>query len=215
MQLIEPLTASTAAAALRKAPGVRMSRGLRSSSTISTIRRPERRATSIIFGLLASTGALPGSAMPSASHGDVHRVGRAPCPGTRPGPRIALSAIAAQRSHSKLAERRLHAADEHVLDVDVLAVELAARLVAADDEDRRDVEAPRGHQVRGRRLVARGQADHAVELRALDGDLHVVDDEVAAGQDVAARPARADDEVARRGGADLERQAAGGRGSPP
>ena len=61
----------------------------------------------------------------------------------------------------------------------------------------------------GRRLVARRQADHAVELRALDGDLHVVDDEVAAGEHVAAAGAGADDEVARRGGADLERQAAG------
>ena len=41
-----------------------------------------------------------------------------------------------------------------------------------------------------------------------DGDFHVVDDEVAAGQHVAAAGARADDEVARRRGADLERQAA-------
>ena len=34
----------------------------------STMRRPERRARSNIFGLLASTGALPGSVMPSASN---------------------------------------------------------------------------------------------------------------------------------------------------
>ena len=209
MQLIEPLTASTAAAALRKAPGVMMSRGLRSSSTISTMRGPERRAMSNIFGLLARTGAAPGSAMPSASTATCIELAVA-MPEHTPGPRIALSAIAAQPVGVELAERGLHAADEDVLDVDVLAVELAARLVAADDEDGRDVEAARRHEVRGRGLVARGQADHAVELRALDRDLHVVHDEVARGQDVAARAARADDEVARRRGADLEGQAAGG-----
>ena len=90
----------------------------------------------------------------------------------------------------ELAEHRLHRADEHVFDVDVLAVVVAARLVAADDEDRRDVEAAGGHQVRRRRLVARRQADHAVELRAFDGDLHVVDDEVAAREHVAAAARR-------------------------
>jgi hypothetical protein len=104
----------------------------------------------------------------------------------------------------------LHAAHEDVLDVDVHAAELAARLVAADDEDGRDVEAPRRHQMRGRRLVARGQADHPVELRALHGDLHVVDHEVTRGKDVPARAPRGDDEVARRRGADLEGQPPGG-----
>ena len=39
--LIDPLTASTAAAALRNAPGVRIDRGVTSSQTISTMRRPD------------------------------------------------------------------------------------------------------------------------------------------------------------------------------
>src|SRR6266513_1445062 len=55
---------------------------------------------------------------------------------------------------------------------------MSARLVPAHHENRRDVEAARGHQMRGRRLVARRQTDHAVELRALDRDLHVVDDQI-------------------------------------
>ena len=92
MQLIEPLTASTEATALRKAPGVRICRGFRSSSTISTMRRPERRAASNIFGLLASTGALPGSAMPSASTTTCIEFAVA-MPAQTPGPRIAFSAI--------------------------------------------------------------------------------------------------------------------------
>ena len=101
MQLIEPLTARTAAAALRKAPAVITSRGLRSSRTISTIRWPERRARSIIFGLLARTGAAPGSAIPSASTATCIELAVA-MPWHTPGPRIALSAIARNRSDSSL-----------------------------------------------------------------------------------------------------------------
>jgi hypothetical protein len=101
MQLIEPLTASTAAAALRTAPAVMTSRGLRSSRTISTMRWPERRAASIILGLLARTGALPGSAIPSASTATCIELAVA-MPWHTPGPRIALSAIARSRSESSL-----------------------------------------------------------------------------------------------------------------
>ena len=108
----------------------------------------------------------------------------------------------------EFAEHRLHRADEHLFDVHVLALVVATRLVAADDEDGRDVESAGGHQVRRRRLVARRQADHAVELSALDRDLHVVDDQVPAGQHVAAAGAGADDEIARRGGTDLEGESA-------
>jgi hypothetical protein len=101
MQLIDPLTASTAAAALRKAPAVMTSRGLRSSRTISTMRWPERRAQSIIFGLLARTGAAPGSAIPSASTATCMEFAVA-IPWHTPGPRIALSAIARNWSASSL-----------------------------------------------------------------------------------------------------------------
>src|SRR6185503_13936574 len=129
--------------------------------------------------------------------------------GTHAGSANRVLAHAAQRLARQLAERHLHGAEEHVLDVDVLAEVFTARLVAADDEDRRHVEASRRHEVRRRGLVARGEADHAVELRALDRDLHVVDDEIAARQQVTAAAAGADDEIARRRRAYLERYAAG------
>jgi hypothetical protein len=109
-------------------------------------------------------------------------------------------AHAAERVFRQLAEHRLHRSEKHVLDVDMLAFVVSGRLIAAHYENRRDVESTRGHEMRWRRLVARRQADHAVELRAFDRDLHVVDDEVAAREHVAAGRAGADDEVAQRGG---------------
>ncbi len=160
-------------------------RGVRSSHTISTMRRPDCRASSNIFGLLASTGAAPGKRHPERLADDVHRVGGAHA-GAHAGAGDGVVAHAGERFLRELAEHRLHRADEHLLDVDVLALVVPARLIAADDEDGRDVEATGRHQVRRRRLVARRQADHAVELCALDGNLHVVDDEVAARQHVAA-----------------------------
>ena len=57
----------TDAAALRNAPGVSIRRGVRSSHTMSTMRCPDWRARSNIFGLLASTGAAPGNVIPRAS----------------------------------------------------------------------------------------------------------------------------------------------------
>jgi hypothetical protein len=104
----------------------------------------------------------------------------------------------------------VHRVDEHLFDVDVLALVFAARLVAAGHEDRRNVQARRRHQLAGHGLVARGQADHAVELRAFDRDLDVVGDQVTRRQHVGAACARAGDEVARRRGADLEGHAARG-----
>ena len=44
--------------------------------------------------------------------------------------------------------------EEHLFDVDVLALVLAGSLVTADDDDRRDVQPARGHELAGRRLVA-------------------------------------------------------------
>jgi hypothetical protein len=128
--------------------------------------------------------------------------------GAHAGAADGVFAHAAQGFAAELAERGLHGAHEHVFDVHRPAIVVAAGLVAADHQDGGHVEAGRAHQVRGRSLVAGGQADHAVELRAFDGDFHVVYDEVAAGEDVAAVAAGADDEIAGRGGADLERDAA-------
>ena len=56
---------------------------------------------------------------------------------------------------------------EDLFDVRFAALGEPGVLVAARDDDGRDVEAPGRHQVRGGRLVARAEADHAVELRAL------------------------------------------------
>ena len=146
------------------------------------MRRAERRAESIMRGLFASTGALPGSAMPSASHATCIEFAVA-MPEHTPGPRIAFSLMPRNVSRDSLPKRALHGAEEHIFDVDVLAEVLAARVIAADDEDASGMlKRPGGHQVRRRRLVAGGEADHAVELRALDGDLHVVHDEIAARQ---------------------------------
>jgi len=89
-----------------------------------------------------------------------------------------------------------------------MALLLAAALVAADDQDGGNVEAAGGHQVGRRRLVARGQADHAVELGAFYGYLHVIHDQIARGENVAAPGTGTDDEVAGSGGADLEGPAA-------
>src|SRR6202012_3503135 len=75
-------------------------------------------------------------------------------------------------------------------------------------DEGRDVQPGRRHELAGYGLVARRQADHAVQLRALDRHLDVGRDQVAGGQDVPAVLARAGDEVTRRGGAHLERQAA-------
>ena len=93
---------------------------------------------------------------------------------------------------------------EHVLDVAVPAPVGPARLVAAGDHDRRDVQPGGRHQLAGRGLVAGRQADHPVQLGALDLHLDVVGDEVAGGQDVPAAVPGAVNEVARGGGADLE-----------
>src|SRR5258705_5341 len=73
-----------------------MSRGLRSSQIISTMRDADRRARSNIFGLFASTGALPGRLMPSASHTMCIELA-VPLPAQTPGPPTALSHIARRR----------------------------------------------------------------------------------------------------------------------
>ena len=82
-----------------------------------------------------------------------------------PGPRIALIAHVTQLLTREFSERGLHRAQEDILDVDVLALKFTARLVAAHDEDGRDIEPPRSHEMSGRGFVAGRKADHAIELR--------------------------------------------------
>ena len=98
MQLIEPDTASTAMAAFANASRVKIWRGRRSSSTMATMRAPAARANANMRSEFASTGALPGSAMPSASHTICMELA-VPMPEQTPGPRMAFSLM--PRSSSK------------------------------------------------------------------------------------------------------------------
>jgi len=66
-ELIDPLADKTAVTAFLNAAGVMMSRGLRSSATIATMRSAAASTARHIGSLLARTGVDPGSAMPSAS----------------------------------------------------------------------------------------------------------------------------------------------------
>src|SRR3712207_6422666 len=84
----------------------------------------------------------------------------------------------------------------------------APGLIPARDEDRGDVEPGAGHEMAGRRLVARGQAYHPIELRSLDHDLDVVHDQVPRRHQIARLFSGAGDEVAGCRGAYLERKAA-------
>ena len=90
--MIEPLTDRIVITALAKASGDRMSLGRRSSRTMSTMRAEACSTASHIRWLLARTGVLPGSAMPSASHA-MCMVFAVPTPGHTPGPRMAFSLI--------------------------------------------------------------------------------------------------------------------------
>ena len=80
--------------ALRKAAGVRMSRGRTSSATSPTMRRPASATACHSFGLPASTGAAPGSAMPSASAAMCIEFA-VPIPAQTPGPVTAHRLISA------------------------------------------------------------------------------------------------------------------------
>ncbi len=95
--MIEPETASTRRTAFSTAPAVMISRGLKSCHVISTMRLPAARACAHIFSLSAATGALPGSAMPSASQTECIEFA-VPMPAQTPGLLIATSAIEASSS---------------------------------------------------------------------------------------------------------------------
>ena len=170
--------------------------------------RPPRRRARHIGSLFARTGVDPGSAMPSASQARC-MVFAVPIPAQTPGRQHRAAAHLGQLVDAEPPAGDVPGREEHVLDVAVPAPVGAAGLVAAGDDDRRDVQPGGGHELAGRGLVAGGQADHAVQLRALHLHLDVVGDQVAGGQDVAAAVPGAVDEVARGRGAHLEADAAG------
>src|ERR1019366_9685439 len=109
-----------------------------------------------------------------------------------------------------LAGRDMPGAEEALFDIDMMSLVLARRLVAADHDERWDIEPGGGHELSRGRLVAGSKADHAVEEGAFDRHLDVIHDQIAARQDVAAAMTGAGDEVTRSGRAYLERQAPGG-----
>jgi hypothetical protein len=105
-------------------------------------------------GAVGAHRGASGQRHPERLHRGVHGVRRRHAL-AHPGPADRVVGHPPEPVGVELAEGDLHAAEEDVLDVDVLAVDLAAGLVAADHEDRRHVEAPRRHEVGRRRLVAR------------------------------------------------------------
>src|SRR5439155_22982380 len=93
--LVEPASASTAVIALSKEAALKMSLGLRSSQTISTIRRPERFA---ILGWFESTAGIelaPGREKPRTS-ATLVMVEAVPMVMHVPGERAMLSSISYQ-----------------------------------------------------------------------------------------------------------------------
>ena len=96
-----------------------------------------------------------------------------------------------------------------ILDIDMTAVTFAAELIAARNNDRRDIEPRRRHQMRRRRLVARGKQHHAIKLGTFNLHFDVIDEEIAARHQITRLPSRAGDKIGWRNGADLERNTAG------
>lgn len=107
------------------------------------------------------------------------------------------------------AGRHIPGLQKDFFDIDVLTAVLATLLIAADNNDRRDVEPSRCHQLTGGGLVARCKTDHAVEQCAFDLDLDVARDQITGRKDIGSAPTNTGNEVARRRGAHFERQATG------
>src|SRR5579875_807004 len=109
---------------------------------------------------------------------DVHGV-RRPHPGADARTADGVVCHPAQFIKGDLPGGEIARFQEDLLDVDVLAVPLAALLITADHDDGRNVQPTRGHQLTGSRLVARCETNHPVEQGAFDLHFDVVRDEVA------------------------------------
>ena len=135
----------------------------------------------------------------------VHGVGRGQ-PGADARPLDGAARPVGELVHAQLAGQYGAYALIYFLDVNVLPPAVPPELVAAGDHDRRNVQPRRGHELPRGRLIAAGQHQHPVQLGALDLHLHVVDQQVARGHDVAGFFAGGGDEVRRGYGVDLEGQ---------
>ena len=160
--LVEPPSASTATIALSMLAAVTMSRGFRSSQTMSTMRRPESLAIRAWRESAAGIDAAPGSVKPSASVAEVI-VDAVPIVMQWPGERAMLSSICAPRLLGDRAGAELGPVFPDIgAAAERAAAPVAAQHRAARHEDRRQVHADRAHQQRGRRLVAAAHQHAAV-----------------------------------------------------
>ena len=161
--LVEPPIAALARIAFSNAARVRIFDITRSSSTISTMRRPAMRASTLRRPSTAGIAALPGSPMPSASTMQaiveaVPIVMQWPCERCM---QLSASKKSAWR-HRAGAHRLAHLPDAGA-GAEFAAAELARQHRPARDADRRQVDARRAHQQRRRGLVAAHQQHDAVE----------------------------------------------------
>ncbi len=150
----------------------------RSSCTISTMRRPAMRASTLRRESTAGIAALVGSPMPSASTIDAI-VDAVPIVMQWPAERDMHDSTSTMSDSLHLAGlQHLGELPDVRAGADVLAAELAVQHRAAGDADRRQVARRRAHQQRGRGLVAAHHQHDAVERiganRLLDVHRHLV-----------------------------------------
>ena len=165
---------------------------------------------------------LPGSAMPSASQRQFIELA-VNMPEQEPQVGQALCSSFLQVLGGNLAGLQLADAFEHGDQVGLLRRGLqvrrqvafggllgdAGRHRAAADEDRRDVDAHRGHQHAGHDLVAVRDADHAVEAMRPDHGLDAIGDQLARGQRILHAAVAHGDAVIHADGVEDEGHAAG------
>ncbi len=120
------------------------------------------------------------------------------------------SSSATDASLSLLVTRGDHGVDQVQMQLLALAHHLAGLHRPARDEDRRDVQAQRGHQHAGRDLVAVGDADQGVRAVGVDHVLDRVGDHLARGQGIEHAAVTHGDAVVDGDGVELLRHAAGG-----
>jgi hypothetical protein len=145
MQLIEPLTARTAATALRNAPAVRICRG-RIFVHHRHVRSPELRAAAA-SGAVGEHRRAAGQRHAERLARHMHGIGRRHT-GAHAGSLDGVFAHALQSLAGQFPKRCLDRPQEKILDVDVFAGVPAARLVAAYHQNARNIEAAGRHQVR-------------------------------------------------------------------
>ncbi len=152
--LVEPPSASTVVIALSTLAAVRMSRGLRSSHTMSTMRRPVSAAMRPCRESAAGIDAAPGNVKPSASAADV-MVDAVPmvmqCPGERAMPSSISSHCLSVMLPARFSAQYFHTSEPLP---NGWSRQLPLSIGPAGMKMVGQVHADRTHEHRGRRLVA-------------------------------------------------------------